>query len=415
MYELNGKQYTLEQIQTLLNEENYKGGIDDFIVEKGYTKVSSGESVNTGTEDNKNFLFGPFAGQQLLGNNPDSEKINNLARNFILKVSKDPTLSLNKEEKKIYNDFINIEVSTDDAVKEIREQYRDAFKNYPRVQTTPLGVVNIDAGYYKRVEDFFKQNPYITQKNVNYANKFFDGVNIKDSKGLESFIETLEITPEQLEKEKEILKKNARVDFLGDIDNETRINISKKITKNLQEQAELLGYSYSDVEGLLPSELLLSESGIIKEINNLAEIDDKNNIIGGEIYNINKNINEIEITRSSFFNFYNDNDNNYLFDAQTKDFFSEKKLIENKIQELRTIVDSKDKIIQSQKKNIKKEKVQELMFTYQQQLLDWGRKKLESWEEDEKLKEKYPTLEEYKIYLENEMKFKFAKEINCLS
>ena len=55
MYELDGKQYTLEQIQTLLNEENYKGGIDDFIAEKGYTKVSSGEFVNTGTEDNKNF------------------------------------------------------------------------------------------------------------------------------------------------------------------------------------------------------------------------------------------------------------------------------------------------------------------------------------------------------------------------
>lgn len=110
-----------------------------------------------------------------------------------------------------------------------------------------------------------------------------------------------------------------------------------------------------------------------------------------------------------------DNDNNCLFDAETKDFFSEKKSIENKIQEARTIVDSKDKIIQSQKKNIKKEKLQEMILTYQQQLLDWGRKKLESWEEDEKLKEKYPTLEEYKIYLENEMKFKFAKEINCLS
>jgi len=41
MYELNGKQYTLEQIEAILNKEKYKGSADDFIAERGYTKVST--------------------------------------------------------------------------------------------------------------------------------------------------------------------------------------------------------------------------------------------------------------------------------------------------------------------------------------------------------------------------------------
>ena len=45
MYELNGKQYTLEQIEAILNKEKYKGSADDFIAERGYTKVSQPKDI----------------------------------------------------------------------------------------------------------------------------------------------------------------------------------------------------------------------------------------------------------------------------------------------------------------------------------------------------------------------------------
>ena len=181
------------------------------------------------------------------------------------------------------------------------------------------------------------------------------------------------------------------IDEINIIHNQTNIDIEK---------AREIYYKYN-------KDIIKSISHILED-NKENEMEEKVEIIK-PVYDENKHYKHIvEDGRELLY----DDFNNYLFDAETKEFLYEKKLIKNKIEELRTIVDSKDKIIQSQKKNIRKEKIQEIMYTYQQQLLEWGKKKLESWEEDEKIKEKYPTQEEYKIYLENEMKFKFAKEVS---
>ena len=83
-----------------------------------------------------------------------------------------------------------------------------------------------------------------------------------------------------------------------------------------------------------------------------------------------------------------DEENDFLFDAETKEFFSTMKSAKTKISELRYIVDAKDTVIQSQKKTIKKEKI----------------------EEDEKLKNKYPNKDDYKNHLETQIKLKFANE-----
>jgi hypothetical protein len=56
-----------------------------------------------------------------------------------------------------------------------------------------------------------------------------------------------------------------------------------------------------------------------------------------------------------------DEENDYLFDAESKDFFSTMKSAKTKIQELRCIVDSKDIIIQNQKKTMKKEKIENIL------------------------------------------------------
>jgi hypothetical protein len=40
MWELDGQQFSLKQIEAILNKEKYKGSVDDFIAEKGYTKVA---------------------------------------------------------------------------------------------------------------------------------------------------------------------------------------------------------------------------------------------------------------------------------------------------------------------------------------------------------------------------------------
>ena len=51
MYELNGKQYTLEQIEAILNKEKYKGSADDFIAERGYTKVSTEQKPGSSIQE----------------------------------------------------------------------------------------------------------------------------------------------------------------------------------------------------------------------------------------------------------------------------------------------------------------------------------------------------------------------------
>ena len=51
MYELNGKQYTLEQIEAILNKEKYKGSADDFIAERGYTKVSTKQKPGSSIQE----------------------------------------------------------------------------------------------------------------------------------------------------------------------------------------------------------------------------------------------------------------------------------------------------------------------------------------------------------------------------
>ena len=51
MYELNGKQYTLEQIEAILNKEKYKGSANDFIAERGYTKVSTEQKPGSSIQE----------------------------------------------------------------------------------------------------------------------------------------------------------------------------------------------------------------------------------------------------------------------------------------------------------------------------------------------------------------------------
>ena len=105
-----------------------------------------------------------------------------------------------------------------------------------------------------------------------------------------------------------------------------------------------------------------------------------------------------------------DEENDYLFDPETKDFFSNMKSAKTKIQELRYIVDSKDIIIQNQKKTMKKEKLEEILNNYQEKLMEWGKSQLEKWETDQKLKDEYPNKDDYKNYLEKKMKLKYASE-----
>lgn len=105
-----------------------------------------------------------------------------------------------------------------------------------------------------------------------------------------------------------------------------------------------------------------------------------------------------------------DEENDFLFDAETKEFFSTMKSAKTKISELRYIVDAKDTVIQSQKKTIKKEKIEEILEKYQQKLLEWGESQLKKWEDDEKLKNKYPNKDDYKNHLETQIKLKFANE-----
>ena len=104
-----------------------------------------------------------------------------------------------------------------------------------------------------------------------------------------------------------------------------------------------------------------------------------------------------------------DEENDYLFDAESKDFFSTMKTAKTKIQELRCIVDSKDIIIQNQKKTMKKEKIENILNTYYEELMQWGRSELEKWDTDEDIQKKY-NKEDYKLYLEEKIKLKFANE-----
>jgi len=39
MWELNGQQFSLGQIEAILNKEKYKGNVDDFIAEKVIQKL----------------------------------------------------------------------------------------------------------------------------------------------------------------------------------------------------------------------------------------------------------------------------------------------------------------------------------------------------------------------------------------
>ena len=105
-----------------------------------------------------------------------------------------------------------------------------------------------------------------------------------------------------------------------------------------------------------------------------------------------------------------DEENDFLFDPETKDFFSNMKSAKTKIQELRYIVDSKDIIIQNQKKTMKKEKLEDILNNYQEKLMEWGKSQLEKWETDQKLKDEYPNKEDYKNHLEKKMKLKYASE-----
>ena len=105
-----------------------------------------------------------------------------------------------------------------------------------------------------------------------------------------------------------------------------------------------------------------------------------------------------------------DEENDYLFDAESKDFFSTMKTAKTKIQELRYIVDTKDMIIQNQKKTMKKEKIENILNTYYQELMNWGKSQLEKWEKDDELKKKYTSKEDYKLFLEEKIKLKYANE-----
>lgn len=105
-----------------------------------------------------------------------------------------------------------------------------------------------------------------------------------------------------------------------------------------------------------------------------------------------------------------DKETDYLFDPETKEFFSNMKSAKTKIQELRYIVDSKDIIIQKQKKTMKKEKLENILNNYKENLMEWGKSQLEKWETDQKLKDEYPNKDDYQNYLEKKMKLKYASE-----
>ena len=107
-----------------------------------------------------------------------------------------------------------------------------------------------------------------------------------------------------------------------------------------------------------------------------------------------------------------DEDSGNLFDLKTKEFSKTIKTASQKIEELRSIVDEKDNIIESQKKSLKKEKINEVILNYQEKLREWGEKEINKWDSNSNINNNFKNKQEYIEYIENQIKVKFAEELN---
>jgi hypothetical protein len=107
-----------------------------------------------------------------------------------------------------------------------------------------------------------------------------------------------------------------------------------------------------------------------------------------------------------------DEDSGNLFDLKTKEFSKTIKTVSQKIEELRSIVDDKDNIIESQKKSLKKEKINEVILNYQEKLREWGEKEINKWDSKSNINNNFKNKQEYIENIENQIKIKFAEELN---
>ena len=236
MYELNGKQYTLEQIEAILNKEKYKGSADDFIAERGYTKVSQPKDIE---EDIKIKTY-------------------------------DPKVKFDENEQNILNKFNNISntISQEEVKEFVVNKKRKKFEQIDEV-IDPLSVnYSID-----------NVNKVLKQNNITYDEylAFRDGAEIVPSEA-----ELLEETNLRIHNEK--------LNFLDDVPDQVRRKINAKLNFNIEEGAEQLGYKYNTEEGFVEIDTEGSFDNLLGNINTIAKFDDKDELVGGDLYDVTKKI-----------------------------------------------------------------------------------------------------------------------------
>jgi len=180
------------------------------------------------------------------------------------------------------------------------------------------------------------------------------------------------------------------------------------------EQSRILYYQNN--KDVVDSITEFLENGFKEKENIDDEIEDnKENILVKEtessiILNPKKNYKHIiEMGKDLLY----DEESGYLFDAETKEYFGMMQSAIHKISQLRNIVDVKDTIMKSNKKNIKKEKVHDFIKDYKKKLIEWKEEKLNKWENDRKLRNEYDNdKEKYSNKLDEDIKITFTDQIN---
>jgi hypothetical protein len=236
MWELNGQQFSLEQIEAILNKEKYKGSVDDFIAERGYTKISQPKAIE---EDVKIKTY-------------------------------NPKVKFNENEQNILNNFNNIPntISQEEVKEFVINKKRKKFEQVDKIMD-PLSVnYSID-----------NVNKVLKQNNITYDEYL-------------AFRNGAEIVPSEAEllEETNLRIHNEKLNFLDDIPDEVRKKINAKLNFNIEEGAEQLGYKYNTEEGFVEIDTEGSFDNLLGNINTIAKFDNKDELVGGDLYDVTKKI-----------------------------------------------------------------------------------------------------------------------------
>ncbi|MHA1988735.1 MAG: hypothetical protein ACW98D_19100 [Promethearchaeota archaeon] len=183
MWELNGQQFTLEQIEALANEQNFKGSVDDFIANQGYTKVSQENSTKQA-----------------------QDRVIKKGKEDLREGTTGFNLAFNEEEQVILDNFFKIGEDTDldEITQNIRRQKKRAIENQlsSKQQGKSVGLA---------------YNPSIfNQENLELQTQLNE---------IDSYIPN----EQEIEEERNIIKTNKRNLYLRDLDSETRKSIAAKL------------------------------------------------------------------------------------------------------------------------------------------------------------------------------------------